>query len=421
MANGDNLIVGRSNSATLTTRLSRSGEPAGRFGILVTSALEVTDDNVDGIDVYTPQGYGVSGLSDNSTGVYGESDQGNGAEGYSLKGRGAVGTSEQSTGVVGVSFAEKGAYGESLKAHDSLDWMDANFDYGSVNEIGVHGVNHQGSANTHGVYGGGGWAGVSANGQLNGIVTWNSVNTNIAAYLATQLTNGEYLAADFYGNVRINGKLSKSGGGFLIDHPLDPANKYLQHSFVESPDMKNMYDGVATLNARGEAIVKLPSWFGALNKNFRYQLTAIGSSAPALHIAKELSRSRFKIAGGKGGLKISWQVTGIRQDPWANAHRIPVKEKKPAKERGLYLHPDLHKQPDKKNVKWVRHPKQMVRCRPNTLMPKRSATTIELRQKPLKPEEILRRLSIQRKKRRFAGREKKVEGISDRGINRARS
>jgi hypothetical protein len=44
---------------------------------------------------------------------------------------------------------------------------------------------------------------------------------------------------------------------FRIDHPLDPANKYLNHSAVESPDMKNIYDGVVTLDADGEAVVEL--------------------------------------------------------------------------------------------------------------------------------------------------------------------
>ena len=41
-------------------------------------------------------------------------------------------------------------------------------------------------------------------------------------------------------------------------------------------------------------------------------------------------------------MKVSWQVTGIRKDPWANAHRIQVEEDKPDKERGYYLHPDLY-------------------------------------------------------------------------------
>src|SRR5215213_7408449 len=84
-------------------------------------------------------------------------------------------------------------------------------------------------------------------------------------------------AAWLDGKVNIRGTLFKPGGSFKIDHPLDPANKYLCHSFVESPDMKNVYDGVVMLDGNGEAEIELPDWFGALNKDFRYQLTAIGA------------------------------------------------------------------------------------------------------------------------------------------------
>jgi hypothetical protein len=102
--------------------------------------------------------------------------------------------------------------------------------------------------------------------------------------------------------------------------------------------MKNIYDGVATLDAQGTAVVQLPDWFEALNQDFRYQLTCIGGFAP-VYIAQEIQGNRFTIAGGKPGMKVSWQVTGIRHDPWANAHRIPVEQDKPLQERGKYLHP----------------------------------------------------------------------------------
>jgi hypothetical protein len=57
------------------------------------------------------------------------------------------------------------------------------------------------------------------------------------------------------GNTDILGTLTKPAGSFKIDHPLDPANKYLYHSFVESPDMKNMYDGNVTTDEAGLATV----------------------------------------------------------------------------------------------------------------------------------------------------------------------
>lgn len=146
----------------------------------------------------------------------------------------------------------------------------------------------------------------------------------------------------FSGNLNVTGTVTKGGGSFKIDHPLDPENKYLSHSFVESPDMMDVYNGVVRLDAKGQAWVNLPEYFEALNGDFRYQLTAIGAPAPRLHIAREVSQNRFKIAGGRPGGRVSWQVTGIRHDPYANAHRIPVTEDKPAAEQGRYLHPDAY-------------------------------------------------------------------------------
>jgi hypothetical protein len=132
--------------------------------------------------------------------------------------------------------------------------------------------------------------------------------------------------------------------------------------------MKNVYDGIVVLDRKGKAEIELPNWFGALNKDFRYQLTAIGAPGPNLYIAEEISdtttnytsnnkNSRFKIAGGTSGMKVSWQVTGIRKDPWANANRIQVEEDKPAKERGHYLHPDLYGQPEEKGISHLLFPK----------------------------------------------------------------
>jgi trimeric autotransporter adhesin len=143
------------------------------------------------------------------------------------------------------------------------------------------------------------------------------------------------------GNLQVDGTLSKMGGSFKIDDPIDPAGKYLSHSFVESPDMMNIYNGNVVLDAHGAAVVEMPKWFDALNKDFRYQLTAIGAPGPRLYVAQEIQNNRFKIAGGKAGMKVSWLVTGIRQDAWANAHRIPTEEEKPSSEQGRYLSPEL--------------------------------------------------------------------------------
>jgi hypothetical protein len=167
-------------------------------------------------------------------------------------------------------------------------------------------------------------------------------DSGIALY-ARSHAHADY-GAYIVGNVFINGTLSKAGGSFRIDHPDDPAHRYLSHSFVESPDMMNVYNGNVVLDVDGRATVELPHYFAALNRDYRYQLTTIGAHAP-VYVATEIENNTFEIAGGRAGLKVSWQVTGIRQDVWANAHRIPVESDKPARHQGTYLHPELHGQP----------------------------------------------------------------------------
>ena len=80
----------------------------------------------------------------------------------------------------------------------------------------------------------------------------------------------------------------------------------------------------------------------ALNRDFRYQLTALHAPGPGLHIASRIGGGRFTIAGGQAGQQVCWQVTGVRQDAWSSAHRIPVEVAKPDTDRGRYLHPDLY-------------------------------------------------------------------------------
>jgi hypothetical protein len=169
----------------------------------------------------------------------------------------------------------------------------------------------------------------------------NSDTSASALFARTTSNDPSSRAAVFSGGVSVQGNLTKSSGSFLIDHPLDPANKYLSHSFVESPDMMNVYNGNAVLGADGRAVVELPEWFEALNRDFRYQLTPIGGPGPELHVAEKIAGNRFAIAGGKPGLEVSWQVTGVRQDAYANAHRVAVETPKPAALVGTYIHPEL--------------------------------------------------------------------------------
>jgi hypothetical protein len=161
------------------------------------------------------------------------------------------------------------------------------------------------------------------------------------------------LAGEFKGDVSISGNLSKGGGSFKIDHPLDPENKYLYHSFVESPDMMNIYNGTVTTDQNGDATVTLPDWFEALNQDFRYQLTVIGTFAQAI-VSEKVKGNHFTVKTNAANVEVSWQVTGIRHDAYANKHRISVEEQKPEDERGLYLHPDAFNKPEAKGVHFTK-------------------------------------------------------------------
>ncbi len=199
---------------------------------------------------------------------------------------------------------------------------------GATYNQGVYGYSTAATSNNYGLYG-------SANGA-------STSNYTVGVYgeLGTTTSSLGTYAGYFGGDVVVTGNLSKSSGTFKIDHPMDPANKYLIHSFVESPDMMNVYNGNITTDANGFATVTMPSYFSAENKDFRYQLTTIGAFAQVM-VVEEISNNQFKIQTDKPNVKVSWQVTGIRQDAWANAHRIVAEEDKKGVEKGKYLHPEL--------------------------------------------------------------------------------
>ncbi|MFT5424890.1 MAG: hypothetical protein ACI89L_002693 [Phycisphaerales bacterium] len=179
---------------------------------------------------------------------------------------------------------------------------------------------------------------------------------------------GGALAGYFSGNVVVTGSLSKGSGTFKIDHPQDPENRFLSHSFVESPEMKNIYDGIVTTDEQGRATVALPSYFDALNTTFRYQLTVIDDSddfvlakvtrtietiAAATH-----TPSSFAIRTSKPTTRVSWQVTGVRQDAFARAHPVIVEEEKSDADKGRYLHPAAFGRPESDGIGYREPPPQ---------------------------------------------------------------
>jgi len=79
-----------------------------------------------------------------------------------------------------------------------------------------------------------------------------------SSYLNSAAFNGQTATAS---NQLRCGTLSKAGGSFTIDHPVDPYNKILNHYFIEGPEMLNLYRGSVILDANGRAEVKLPDYF----------------------------------------------------------------------------------------------------------------------------------------------------------------
>ncbi|MBI3259114.1 MAG: hypothetical protein HYZ54_06550 [Ignavibacteriae bacterium] len=140
------------------------------------------------------------------------------------------------------------------------------------------------------------------------------------------------------GNLNVIGNLTKGGGNFKIDHPLDPYNKYLIHSFVESPDRTNIYSGNVITDVSGMGVVRLPYYFEAANNDFRYQLTVIGADARS-YVATEISQNTFTVQTSIPNVKVSWQVTSTRTDAFAKSNRYDPEQEKELEMKGKLLYP----------------------------------------------------------------------------------
>ncbi len=297
------------------------------------------------------QSFGVQGIATLGTGVYGKGAVGAVAEGQSLgchglasatngiavqgtasatdgigvQGTAAIGSDKYSYGVKGKGRV--GVFGDGGNTGVRGDGGIYGGHFTSLSDVGVYAVGYRGGVMAENNHPSSGYAirGIAHNQSSKAI--WGASAHGFAGY--------------FEGFVRINGDLhiagtlSKSAGSFKIDHPVHPETKYLSHSFVESPDMMNVYNGNVTTDSKGRATVELPDYFGALNRDYRYQLTIIDDDDFAqARIASKVKNNKFTIATDRPGVEVSWQVTGIRQDAYANAHRIPVEEDKPKAERG---------------------------------------------------------------------------------------
>jgi trimeric autotransporter adhesin len=166
-------------------------------------------------------------------------------------------------------------------------------------------------------------------------------------------------AGYFDGNIEVTGTVFGSVKDFKIDHPLDPANKYLVHTSVESSEMVNIYSGNVITDELGLATVTMPDWFQAENTDFRYQLTIVDERFAQAVVSKRMENNQFTIHTNATNVQVSWQITAVRQDAYAKAHPVVVEQEKPASERGFYQNPELFGQPKEKQTEWARRPKAM--------------------------------------------------------------
>ena len=80
----------------------------------------------------------------------------------------------------------------------------------------------------------------------------------------------------------------------------------------------------------------------------RYQLTPLAYTRT--WVKREVAGNRFTIATSEPDQKVCWQVTGVRQDAYAKAHPLEVESRKTGREKGRYLNPLEHGQPDRLGV-----------------------------------------------------------------------
>ncbi len=141
------------------------------------------------------------------------------------------------------------------------------------------------------------------------------------------------------------GRLGATGTKtFRIDHPLDPTNKWLLHYCAEGPEPLNVYSGVITTDAKGEASITLPDYFESINRDPRVQLT-IEDESDDFVMAKVVGGVKdgsCRVRTTKPLVKVYWEIKAVRNDLWVRTHGAPVEEAKSERERGTYQHPEFY-------------------------------------------------------------------------------
>jgi hypothetical protein len=265
-----------------------------------------------GVDARSARSIALEATATNDTAVFAHSTSGRGVDARSAQSIALEATATNDTAVFAHSDTGRGVDGRSNGAEG------VHGETNSATSAAVVGINNafEPTNNATGVLG---TCGIAGN-AIHGVGGTN--------------------AGLFDGHVQINGGLDVTGEltvlgakHFRIDHPCDPANKYLFHCSVEAPEMINVYSGNVITDEVGTVTVLLPNYFEALNCDFRYQLTVIGQFAQAF-IAEEIVTNRFVIKTDKPNVKISWQISGVRKDFYAEANPVVVEKEKSATEKG---------------------------------------------------------------------------------------
>lgn len=135
--------------------------------------------------------------------------------------------------------------------------------------------------------------------------------------------NGGNIARFYYGGSGLDNGLDVYGwltaGGvsgavknFIIDHPLDPDNKHLQHSVLESPDIAVFYRGEGRL-VRGKVVVTLPDYFEALTHTEDRTVLLTPIDEPEMLAASRVVGGQFTVFGKKD-CSFWWEVKAVRKD-----------------------------------------------------------------------------------------------------------
>lgn len=292
-------------------------------GVISGNGSGLTDVNAELFDGLQTTGHVIQGMnfstSESSSGVFGRS----------------TGTTGSTYGVRGevASPGGRGVYGRATSTDGS--------------GIGVNG--HSSSSAGIGVLGqathvsGSNYGGFFETWSIDGIGVYGFAS---AVNSFPYGVRGRADALNAFGVYAV-GQLGASGAKlFRIDHPFDPANKYLLHYATESPTPQNFYVGNVTTDAQGYAWVDLPDYFSEINKNFKYQLTVVddrdGAGFAMVKVSKKIRDGRFQIRTSAPNVEVSWRVDADRDDLYMRNNPPKDVQDKVGREKGYYQHPEFY-------------------------------------------------------------------------------